>query len=168
MENGYQFPIKDVGVPNNKLDNQTLLGSFSIISNSSVFTDIRNEFAYTSRFRNDMRALFIELHVLHRSYKSQEKGCVKEQKKKEAASSTNIEDDINDNRNNQISTKIDAVADADANTDEKKGIQQTTLIMETITMIVKTTKSAQKLLPTLTPSLTPSLSQILMIKVTQI
>jgi hypothetical protein len=120
MENSYQFPIKDVGVPNNKLDNQTLSGSFSIISNSSVFTDIRNEFAYASRFRKDMCALFIELHVLHRSYKSLEKLWVKEQKKKEAASSTNIEDDINDNRNNQISTKIDAAADADANTDEKK------------------------------------------------
>jgi hypothetical protein len=63
-----------------------------------------------------MRALFIELHVLHRSYKSQEKLRVKEQKKKEAASSTNIEDDINGNRNNEISTKIDAVA----NTDERK------------------------------------------------
>jgi hypothetical protein len=112
--------IKDVGVPNNKLDNQTLSRSFSIISNSSVLTDIKNEFAYASRFCKDMRALFIELHVLHRSYKSLEKLRVKEQKKKEAASSTNIEDDINDNRNNQISTKIDAVAGADANTNEKK------------------------------------------------
>lgn len=112
MENSYRFPIKDVGYPNNKLDNQTLSGSFSIISNSSVFTDIRNEFSYASRFRNDMRALFIELHVLHRSYKSQEKLRVKEQKIKEAASSTNIEDTINDNRNNEISTV--------ANTDERK------------------------------------------------
>jgi hypothetical protein len=83
-----------VGVPNNKIDNQTLSGSFLIISNSSVFTDIRNEFAYASRFRKDMRPLFIELHVLHRSYKSLERLRVKEQKKKEAASSTNIEDDI--------------------------------------------------------------------------
>jgi hypothetical protein len=124
MENSYRFPIKDVGYPNNKLDNQTLSGSYSIITNSSVFTDIRNEFSYASRFRNNMRALFIELHVLHRSYKSQEKLRVKEQKKKEAASSTNIEDDINDNRNNEISTKIDAVTDTDANTDEKKEISR--------------------------------------------
>lgn len=109
-----------MGVQYNKLDNQTILKSFPNISQSTVFTDIKNDFAYASRFRNDMRALFIKLHVLHRSYKSDEKLRVQEQKKKEAADSTNIEVDINDNRNNQISTKIDAVPDPDANIEEKK------------------------------------------------
>jgi hypothetical protein len=113
-DNNYNFLIKDVGVPNNKLSNLIIRDSFTTITNSSVFTDIKNEFAYANRFREDMRTLFIGLNNIYRTYKSPKAIRQKEKKKRKAAYDTNIEDDMNNNKKNQISTKND-----DANTDDK-------------------------------------------------
>lgn len=52
-----------------------------------------------------MRELFIQLHVLNRTYKSQIQLCGQEEIARKAADNTNNEVDINDNRKNQFNAK---------------------------------------------------------------
>jgi hypothetical protein len=90
------------------------------ITNSSVFTDIKEDIAYATNFRKDMRNLFIQLHVLHRTYESQKKNRNIVQLRtptKDIANNTDNEDVANAVVNNGESLDLQAQIDKNIDND---------------------------------------------------